>query len=326
MRIQVECADVAKFKADVLALKYAQAPYGVDEYVSELLRRGGVKRSDLRPGIRDHVVVESRSRLACSWVLFLGVERLRLFGYKEIRDFSRRVLEILEKSLLNPQHICMTIHGANYGLDEIEAFESEVAGLIEAVSAGKYPSDLKRISIIERDKKRADRLDTALRKLLPQYEIESHEGSAARQSVTSQRLRTVGYESSKSPHIFVAMPFDNNMEDVYHYGIQGAVREAGFLCERADMAIFSGDVLTWIKNRIGSAAFLVADLTGVNPNVYLEVGYAWGCGIPTILVTRDTDELKFDVRGQRCIKYTSIRNLEEQLRKELQSLGGDTDG
>jgi hypothetical protein len=30
--------------------------------------------------------------------------------------------------------------------------------------------------------------------------------------------------------------------------------------------------------------------------------------------------LRFDVRGQRCLKYESIRNLEKSLEKELTEL------
>jgi len=63
-------------------------------------------------------------------------------------------------------------------------------------------------------------------------------------------------------------------------------------------------------------------LTTANPNVFLEVGYAWGKGRPTILLVRDHDELPFDVRGQRCLVYGKIRELEEALAKELKGLRG----
>ena len=72
------------------------------------------------------------------------------------------------------------------------------------------------------------------------------------------------------------MPFKNDMDDTYHYGIQGAVRAAGFLCERADLSTFVGDVMHWVQNRIRTSSLVIADLTEANPNVYLEVGYAWG--------------------------------------------------
>ena len=56
--------------------------------------------------------------------------------------------------------------------------------------------------------------------------------------------------------------------------------------------------------------------------MFLEVGYAWGKGRPTILLVRDPNELPFDVRGQRCLVYGKIRELEEALAKELEGLRG----
>ncbi len=107
------------------------------------------------------------------------------------------------------------------------------------------------------------------------------------------------------------------MDDIFHYGIQGAVNAAGYLCERADLATFTGDLMDWVKRRIKSARLVIADLSSANPNVYLEIGYAWGCGIPTVLLISDSTDLTFDVRGQRCLVYKSIRALEESLAKEL---------
>jgi hypothetical protein len=78
--------------------------------------------------------------------------------------------------------------------------------------------------------------------------------------------------------------------------------------------------MEWVKQRICSATFVIADLSTANPNVYLEVGYAWGCGRPTILPVRDTTDLKFDVKGQRCLVYKSIKQLEEILGKELEAI------
>jgi nucleoside 2-deoxyribosyltransferase len=65
---------------------------------------------------------------------------------------------------------------------------------------------------------------------------------------------------------------------------------------------------------------MIAVLTGANPNVYLEVGYAWGKGRPTILVTDDAENPRFDVQGQRCLKYKRIKDVEETLTRELRIL------
>ncbi len=116
------------------------------------------------------------------------------------------------------------------------------------------------------------------------------------------------------------MPFTEEMDDVFHYGIQGAVNAAGYLCERADLSSFTGDIMNWVKKRISTASLVIADLSTANPNVYLEVGYAWGCGKSTVLLVRDPVDLKFDVTGQRCLVYKKIKDLEAALRKELKSL------
>ena len=126
----------------------------------------------------------------------------------------------------------------------------------------------------------------------------------------------------RKPRAFVAMPFSEGMEDVFYYGIQNPVRQLGYICERVDQEAFTGDILDQVKMRIENAQIVIADLTGANPNVYLEVGYAWGKSRPTVLVANKKDDLKFDVRGQRCLKYQSIKDLEKQLTTELKSLGG----
>jgi hypothetical protein len=86
------------------------------------------------------------------------------------------------------------------------------------------------------------------------------------------------------------------------------------------MVVFTGEILARIKERIETATLVIADLTGANANVYLEVGYAWGRNRPTLLLVRAGDELKFDVRGQRCIIYDSIVDLSKKLTKDLQAL------
>ena len=116
------------------------------------------------------------------------------------------------------------------------------------------------------------------------------------------------------------MPFKKDMDDIFYYGIQQPVRAAGFLCERVDQDAFIGGILDQVKKKIDTAAVVIAELSGANPNVHLEVGYAWGKGRPTILLVKDEEELRFDVRDQRCLKYERIRDLEEVLNRELNEL------
>jgi len=193
---------------------------------------------------------------------------------------------------------------------------------VDAIAQGFHPVGLRKISIVELYEPRAARLRAALQELLPDGIITIREENflARRSTDTDELFSNAGINSEEKPLIFVAMPFDKNLDDVFHYGIQNAVNRAGFLCERADKISFTGDILDLIKRRIKKASLLIADLTTTNPNVYLEVGYAWGLGKPTVLIAQDVQDLKFDVKGQKCIIYSGIRELEEKLSEELLGL------
>ena len=320
VRLAVEQGDALSFRADVLALKYADALYGVDRAVVHALTAAGVSIEARLPKAGGFYLTPAMDAVTADQVLFVGVGPLRQFGYGEIRAFGRKVLEALAGETPHARHLALTIHGPGYGLDENEAFESEIAGLLDAIGSGDFPADLERVTIVEANTGRAKRLKALLGQLLPNGPRNSRSRATQPLSDVADRLRSVGYDSPSKPHVFVAMPFAEEMDDVFHYGIQGAVNDSGFLCERADLSSFTGDVIEWVKTRISSASLVVADLSDSNPNVYLEVGYAWGCGRPTVLLVKDTSQLKFDVRGQRCLVYKRIKDLEESLRSELEGL------
>ena len=320
--IRIVEGDALDIAADVLVLKYAQALYGVDELaVDKLDAEGeGVRRRLPKPG--GVKLIDAHGHLGAERVLFVGVVALRAFGYEEIREFARRAMMSLVEALPSASHVALTLHGAGYGLDETEAFRSELAGLLEAIETGHCPQRLSQVTFVERNPGRVRRLQRQLMQLLPGVLKTLVPLGAGRSASTSrlEPLRSAGAESQAKAHVFVAMPFAPEFDDRFHYGIQQAVNTAGYLCERADLATFTGDVIAWVKERIDTATLLVADLSTGNPNVYLEVGYAWGRGIPTVLLAAEASDLRFDVKGQRCLLYKSIRTLEELLTRELENL------
>lgn len=322
IKVKVITNNALTYKADVLVVKYAQNLYGLDQEVARFLSQGGKYLYDSLPKPNEHLLVKSEKSLGANYVLFVGVVHLPYFRYQQIREFARRALSALAKEAPEIEHLSLTLHGVNYGLDEAEAFESEIAGLLDSITSSNYPTNLKLISFVEIDHDRTRRLRETLNSLLPQgiISLESEGKISQISDNSSERLRSAGYASNSKPSIFVAMPFDEKMDDVFHYGIQGAVKISGFLCERADLSSFTGDILQWVKIRIKDASIVIADLTTANPNVYLEVGYAWGCGKPTILLSQDMNDLKFDVKSQRCLVYKNIKQLEEKLRNELNNL------
>ena len=302
----------------MLVLKYAQAYYGADEVVAYLLTGTGEAASKIAPLPNKYVLLPSNGRIAAKQVLFVGVNSLSRFDYGQIRSFASYSMQILMAQTPKVKHIAMTMHGVGYGLDEREAFLAQIAGLLDALREGIVPSSLEHITIVERNQGRATRIKQIFEEYTDSEPQWNNEHSFQKTLVESEI--DAGSQSNTKPHIFVAMPFTEDMEDVYGFGIQGPVNAAGYLCERVDMTTFTGDILGRIKARIETASLVIADLTGANPNVYLEVGYAWGKDKPTLLIARKSDELKFDVRGQRCIAYKNISDLANKLKNDLVEL------
>jgi hypothetical protein len=121
------------------------------------------------------------------------------------------------------------------------------------------------------------------------------------------------------------MPFAEDYDDQFYLAIRPAIQGVNHLCIRLDQdeATFTGDIVEQIKERIRSAKLVIGLLDDANPNVYLEVGYAWGVGTPTVLCVHKSQSgqgLPFDVRGQKCLIYDRIHRLKDMLAAELQHL------
>jgi len=59
---------------------------------------------------------------------------------------------------------------------------------------------------------------------------------------------------------------------------------------------------------------VIADMTGRNPNVFYEVGYAHALGKTTILLTNNSDDIPFDLKHYPHIIYNNrIKQLKDEL-------------
>ena len=122
------------------------------------------------------------------------------------------------------------------------------------------------------------------------------------------------------PFVFVLMPFKPEFDDIYRYGIKEACEKAGTYAERVDEQIFQGSILDRIYNQIAKADIIIADMTGRNPNVFYETGYAHALGKPTILLTQHSDDIPFDLKHHYHIVYGGrIGNLASQLEPRVRS-------
>jgi len=126
------------------------------------------------------------------------------------------------------------------------------------------------------------------------------------------------------PFVFVVMSFAAEFADVYELGIKPACEAAGADCARVDEQIFLESILHRIYGEIERADIVIAEMTGRNPNVFYEVGYAHGLGKPVVLVTKSADDIPFDLRHYPHVVYAdSITNLKRELQKRMAVLVAD---
>lgn len=120
------------------------------------------------------------------------------------------------------------------------------------------------------------------------------------------------------PFAFVLMPFSDDYTDVYMSGIKLACDGAGLKCERVDQQHFDDTILERIYNEIRKADVIIAEMSGMNSNVFYEVGYAHALKKRVILVTREAKDIPFDLKHHQHIVYEGKTYvLREQLTEKL---------
>lgn len=119
---------------------------------------------------------------------------------------------------------------------------------------------------------------------------------------------------------FVLMPFRSPFNGYYEKIIKPTVIEAGMRPLRADEVYGTRAIIRDVWDSIWSAAVIVADVTDRNPNVNYELGLCHALGVPTILLTRREEDVPFDYRHRRYIRYnTEDAGWEAQLRQDLRN-------
>ena len=153
------------------------------------------------------------------------------------------------------------------------------------------------------------------------FEFEELKKSASKRKIEPLKLlEEITSETTDKKYVFVIMPFDESFDDIYYFGIRGAVEDANYYCERVDEIQFTGDVLEKINQQMKNADIIVAEMTGKNPNVFYEVGLAHAYGKKVILLVKDVEDVPFDLRTQNHIVYGGrIRTLREKLTNVLKA-------
>lgn len=123
---------------------------------------------------------------------------------------------------------------------------------------------------------------------------------------------------------FIAMWFDNSLNDAYEMGLQAGVLNAGYNPLRIDRVEHVNRIDDEIIRQINASKFVVADFTGHRGGVYFEAGYALGKAIPVFWTCRrsDVDGLHFDIRQFNCIDWDSPTDLATRLATRIEAVLG----
>lgn len=122
---------------------------------------------------------------------------------------------------------------------------------------------------------------------------------------------------------FVIMPYQDPFSQVFKAVKEIAIR--ALLGEAIDCYWLkdihaAGKITDDIYKGLHEAAFCIADVTGNNPNVMWETGYAMALGKPTILIGQCLESMPFDLKVHRVTTYRldALGELAEPLSKAIQ--------
>ena len=155
----------------------------------------------------------------------------------------------------------------------------------------------------------------------------SHAG--ARVTVDGYRRLAEVKTNLDSAQAFVAMWFDDGMNDVYSNGIEPAIRDAGYRPVRIDRKPDVTKIDDEIIAEIRRSRFLVADFThgkdGARGGVYFEAGFAFGLNIPVIYTCREDaiDQIHFDTRQYHHTAWSRPRGAAQDLKNRILALIGE---
>src|SRR5260370_35392701 len=127
------------------------------------------------------------------------------------------------------------------------------------------------------------------------------------------------YRPKVDPHlVFVLMPSNPRFDSYYKEIINADAKSARLEPRKADEIYSTGPIIQDIWKQIWVATVVVADVTERNPNVNYELGICHTLGVPTVIITQSFDDVPFDYRHRRCIRYgTKEVDWRRKLKKSI---------
>lgn len=124
----------------------------------------------------------------------------------------------------------------------------------------------------------------------------------------------------KSGFAFVLLPHNDEHQQIYDFAIKPAMLENKLDVLKADDIFQPGAILAQVWEAIRTAEVIIADISGQNPNVIMELGLCYGVQRLPIQLVRDPDELPFNLRSLRYIQYDTTPSGIAKLKRDLSTV------
>jgi hypothetical protein len=117
-------------------------------------------------------------------------------------------------------------------------------------------------------------------------------------------------------------------DQVLKHIIKPVAKECGYDTVRADEISEPGIITSQIIEKLLQDDLVIADLTGMNPNVYYELAVRHAVRKPVVQIVHYDQEIPFDVSQTRTIRFDyqnldSVASCKEQLSKQIKTVEKD---
>lgn len=102
---------------------------------------------------------------------------------------------------------------------------------------------------------------------------------------------------------FIVMPFSLDWSDDVHRILSSVCKSLAVQPMRGDDVFKPSDILVDIWQSINVADFVIADISGRNPNVLYELGIAHTLAKPVLIISKNADDIPIDLSTRRVIIY-----------------------
>jgi hypothetical protein len=134
----------------------------------------------------------------------------------------------------------------------------------------------------------------------------------------SPQFKIAEFESVEQGLASVMMPFAPVFDSVYHT-LQRAAVSVKMALQRADNIWERSVIVQDIVSLIDRSRVVICDCTDKNSNVLYEIGIAHTLGREVILITQSGDDIPFDLRHHRYVRYSPTPEGLALLQTEIQA-------